>query len=127
MRRTITLVASLLLLCSAAMAQEVPRIEVFGGYSHLIANVNGTSFNLNGASVAVGENLNKWFGERWISPAIGLLKTDSGSTHRPLCYGPVLSYQERTEDNSVRSRARRPCARKRRLSRHLGGFAVTSV
>ena len=54
MHRTIKLVALLLFLCSTAIAQEVPRIEVFGGYSHLISNLNATSFNLNGATVGVG-------------------------------------------------------------------------
>jgi hypothetical protein len=94
MHRTIKLVALLLFLCSTAIAQEVPRIEVFGGYSHLIANVNATSFNLNGGTVAVSENLNRWFGgtldftSHWATEGGYKVNTQT------LMYGPVFSYRK---------------------------------
>jgi hypothetical protein len=94
MHRTIKLVALLLFLCSTAIAQEVPRIEVFGGYSHLIADVNGTSKNLNGVAVSVGENVNRWFGgtldftSHWGTE--GGYKVNA----QTLMYGPVFSYRK---------------------------------
>lgn len=93
MRLTTKLVGLLLFLSSTAMAQEVPRIEVFGGYSHLVANVNGTTSNVNGATLAVGENLNKWFGgtldftSHWGTQAGYRVNTQT------LMYGPVFSYR----------------------------------
>lgn len=64
MHKTTPLLALVLLFSSMAMAQEqnTPRAEIFGGYSHLVADVNGSSFNLNGVHVSAAENLNSWFG-----------------------------------------------------------------
>jgi hypothetical protein len=93
MRTTMKLVGLSLFVTATAMAQEVPRIEVFGGYSHLIANVNGTSSNFNGATLAVGENVNRWFGGtldftgHWGTQAGYRVNTQT------LMYGPVFSYR----------------------------------
>src|SRR5574337_1690531 len=48
----------------AAPAQDTPKVEVFGGYSFMRANVvvNGLTFNLHGGSGSVAYNLNNWFG-----------------------------------------------------------------
>lgn len=72
MRRTLRLLAivcaavfSLCVLPRAAKAQdEAPKLEVFGGYSFMRANVvvNGLTFNLNGGSGSVAYNVNNWFG-----------------------------------------------------------------
>jgi opacity protein-like surface antigen len=64
MHRIISLLALVLLFTGMAMAQDqnTPRVEIFGGYSHLVADVNGSSFNLNGAHVSATESLNSWFG-----------------------------------------------------------------
>src|SRR5436305_687467 len=91
--RRMTNLGLLLFLSSAAIAQEAPRIEVFGGYSHLVANVNGTTLNVNGASVSVGENVNKWFGgtldftTHWGTQAGFRVNTQT------LMYGPVFAYR----------------------------------
>jgi hypothetical protein len=73
MRRTmrflmISLVALLALgAAQSAHAQDAastPKIEIFGGYSYMNANivVSGTRFNLNGASGSVAYNVNNWLG-----------------------------------------------------------------
>jgi hypothetical protein len=94
MRRTIRpLGLSLFLLCSTAVAQEVPRIEVFGNYSHLVANVNGTSVNLNGWGVSVGENLNRWFGGTLDFSTHYATQAGFNVNTETLMYGPVVSYR----------------------------------
>jgi hypothetical protein len=93
MRTSIKCAGLLLILSSVAMAQETPRIEVFGGYSHLISNLNGTSMNVNGISVAVGENVNRWFGgtldftSHWGTQGGYRVNTQT------LMYGPVFTYR----------------------------------
>jgi hypothetical protein len=51
----------------SAHAQDTtstPKIEIFGGYSYMGANivVSGTRFNLNGASGSIAYNFNHWLG-----------------------------------------------------------------
>jgi hypothetical protein len=79
MRRTLRLLtfslAAVIALgpASAARAQSpsasqdstsTPKLEVFGGYSFMNANIviSGTRFSLNGASGSVAYNFNKWLG-----------------------------------------------------------------
>jgi hypothetical protein len=53
----------LLTLTSAAVAQDVPKAEVFGGYSYASADVLlGQRANLNGWNASAAVNLNRWFG-----------------------------------------------------------------
>jgi outer membrane protein with beta-barrel domain len=60
--------AALLALAAAqtvrAQDAPVPKIEIFGGYSYMNANiiVSGTRFNLNGASGSVAYNFKNWLG-----------------------------------------------------------------
>jgi hypothetical protein len=73
MRRTLQLLtmslAALFALgaAQAARAQDTtsaPRVEIFGGYSYMNANIviAGTRFGLNGASGSVAYNFNNWLG-----------------------------------------------------------------
>jgi hypothetical protein len=74
MRRTLQhltfILAAVIVLGAAAPrahAQDnatAPKIEIFGGYSYMNANivVSGTRFNLNGASGSVAYNVNNWIG-----------------------------------------------------------------
>ena len=58
-------VVFLFLLPLAAMAQDTPKAEVFGGYSYLRANVLprvGIDLNLNGWNGSVSGNVNDWLG-----------------------------------------------------------------
>jgi len=53
-----------LLAGAPAHAQDAPKIDLFGGYSYVHANVviTGTGINLNGGSASVAYNVNHWFG-----------------------------------------------------------------
>jgi hypothetical protein len=75
-------------------AQQTPKVEVFGGYSNLNANLNASSFNINGVNFSVAENLNSWFGGALdFSSHFGTengIKTNTQS----ITYGPVFSYRK---------------------------------
>lgn len=95
MRRFLALLP-LLLLPVSALAQETPRIELFGGYSNLAPNVRTFNYNLdfNGVDFSATENVNSWFGGTLdFSSHFGTengLKTNTES----LAYGPVFSYRK---------------------------------
>ncbi|MGA2987149.1 MAG: outer membrane beta-barrel protein [Terriglobia bacterium] len=92
--RRFLLLLPLLVMPGLALAQETPKVEVFGGYSNLNANMNASSFNLNGVNFSAAENLNSWFGGALdISSHFGTengLKTNTES----VAYGPVFSYRK---------------------------------
>jgi hypothetical protein len=76
------------------MAQQTPKVEMFGGYSNLEANLNGSKFNFSGLNISATENMNSWFGGAIdISSHWGTengLKTDMQTA----AYGPVFSYRK---------------------------------
>jgi hypothetical protein len=88
------LLAVVLFVSGAAAAQQTPKIEIFGGYSHLFADLNGTSYNLNGVHASAAENVNSWFG--------GVLDFSSsfGSNNgininaQSIMYGPRFTYRK---------------------------------
>ncbi len=101
MQKAGLLFALVLFFSVAAAAQETPKVEIFGGYSNLFANVNNsssnssyTSFNLNGVAVSAAENVNSWFG--------GVLdfSTNFGShagynvNAESIMYGPRFAYRK---------------------------------
>ncbi|HSY65161.1 MAG TPA: PDZ domain-containing protein [Terriglobales bacterium] len=54
-----------LLLCGLASAQDVPRAEIFGGYSYLNIDTNGLTTRQNvpyGANLSFTGNVNPWIG-----------------------------------------------------------------
>ena len=59
MRKLLLTVSFLLALPLVALAQDAPKVEVFGGYSYLNPH-NGD--DLNGWNASVTGNVNKWFG-----------------------------------------------------------------
>jgi hypothetical protein len=86
-----------------AHAQEslpAPKIEIFGGYSDMNANivVTGTRFNLNGASGSIAYNVNNWIG---IVGDFGVYDTgNAGGEGRSLTittyqFGPRISMRGR--------------------------------
>jgi opacity protein-like surface antigen len=92
--RRFLLLLPLLWLSTSAVAQETPKVEVFGGYSNLSANVNASSFNLNGFDTSVAENVNSWFGGALdFSAHFGTENGFSVNTES-LSYGPVFSYRK---------------------------------
>ncbi len=49
-----------LLMPLPALAQDFPRVELFGGYSYFRANPEG--INLNGWNASIAGNISSWFG-----------------------------------------------------------------
>lgn len=92
MRRFLILLP-LLILPVSAWADDVPKFEVFGGYSNFAANVNTSSFDMNGVNGSFQENLNSWFGgELDISGHFGTDNNFKVNTESAT-YGPVFSYR----------------------------------
>jgi hypothetical protein len=87
MRKLFTITFLFLLAASAAMAQEFPRVEAFGGYQY--TNLDGTS--VNGWNGAVTGNLNHWFGVT--GDFSGAYKSASGVDFRNYTYtfGPTIT------------------------------------
>jgi hypothetical protein len=78
----------------SAFAQQTPVVEVFGGYSNMTANVNTSSFDMNGVNFSVTENLNSWFGGALdISSHFGTENSFKVNT-QSLTYGPVFTYRK---------------------------------
>src|ERR1700735_707907 len=67
----------------SARAQDTPKVDLFGGYTYMRANVvaSGQGFNLNGGSGSAAYNLNSWLG----------LVADFGATHQGGVTGNGLS------------------------------------
>ncbi len=97
MRKALIFLA-LLILPVSALAQQTPKVEVFGGYSNLTPNIDvnnfSNNFNLSGFNVSVTENLNSWFGGVLdFSTHFGTeaaFKTNMQS----VMYGPVFAYRK---------------------------------
>jgi len=96
MKRIILCFSAILVLCAAAHAQEVPRVEVAGSFSFLDANLRGPgqSLHLSGGGGSVAENLNSWFGGRMEIHAFGGTVSGTSVTAQTYTYGPVFSYRK---------------------------------
>jgi opacity protein-like surface antigen len=94
MKRVILLLPAVLIFCVTAHAQDVPRVEIAGGYSFLDANVNGSSFHLNGGFGSATENLNSWIGGRLEINAFSGTASGTSVTAQTFTYGPVFSYRK---------------------------------
>ncbi len=86
---------ALVLFCSvAAAAQQTPKVELFGGYSYLLADLNGTSVNLDGFHVSAAENLNSWLGGVLdFSTHFGTRAGVNVNT-QSIMYGPRIAYRK---------------------------------
>lgn len=102
MNRLIWLIPVVLLTAFTARAQETTSAwEFSGGYSYMEANLNGSSFHMNGATISATENLNSWFGGRMEFNGYqgNEAQTASGTSTlysvsaQTLTYGPVFSYR----------------------------------
>jgi len=96
MRKFALIAAAVLGLCGSAFGQDVPRAEVFGGYSYLNVDTNGLSSrqNLNGWEAAVSGNFNKWFAVE--GDVAGYYKTIGSVSVRDYSYavGPRFEYRQ---------------------------------
>jgi len=63
MRNVVIVIGIMLCFCSSSRAQDVPRVEVFGGYSYVNFDTNGLSSrqSANGWEASVAGNFNRWF------------------------------------------------------------------
>ena len=93
MRPVIWLIPVILLLCMTTQAQETPAWEISGGYSYLRGDLSGSSFNLNGGTGSVTENLNSWFGGRLEVSAYHGNVSGTNVSAQTITYGPVFSYR----------------------------------
>jgi hypothetical protein len=95
MKRFIWLFPAVMVFCVMnARAQEVPKIEISGGYSYLDANLNGSHFDLNGGGGSLTENMNSWFGGRLEVNAYHGNEAGTVVSTQALTYGPVFSYRK---------------------------------
>lgn len=103
-RKSIVLAGLFLLLPAGAMAQDVPKAEVFGGYSYFNADRGG---NLNGWNASAAVNLNNWFGIAGdfsghygsdsfgtFIPGIGPATASVNGNLHLFTFGPVVSYHK---------------------------------
>ena len=97
MRKLLVLAALIVLASGAAMAQDHPKAELFGGYSYARVNpgqgVKGENFPAGWAASIAG-NLNDWFGV--VGDFSGHYKTISGvkvNLHT-YTFGPRISYRK---------------------------------
>jgi hypothetical protein len=69
--------------------------ELFGGFSYLRTNINNSnsSFNVEGGSGSISENLNDWFGGRFTFNAWRGTESPYNVTAETFMYGPVFSYR----------------------------------
>ena len=94
MRKPHRLILPLLFVPLTAIAQQTPEVEVFGGYSNLVANVSAPSFNLNGFDVSVAENVNSWFGGALDFTSHFGTEAGNKVNTQTVTYGPVFSYRK---------------------------------
>ncbi len=96
MRKFALVVGAVLGLCGSAFGQDVPRAEVFGGYSYLNIDTNGLSSrqSANGWEAAISGNFNNWFGVE--GDVAGYYKTIAGVSVRDYSYagGPRFNYRQ---------------------------------
>ncbi len=103
MNRVMLLCAVIFVTCATrAQAQDVPRVELSGGYSYLDGSINSSKFHLNGGFGSVTENMNSWFGGRVeFFDHYGTARNRNGSGQtvtsnvglQTITYGPVLAYR----------------------------------
>jgi len=98
----VCLLALVSLFGAAAQAQDVPKFDVFAGYSYVRANpaTSGIdSFSMNGGSASIAYNANHWFSA--VADFGGyhtdnILGTGVDGTLSTYLFGPRLSYRHQS-------------------------------
>jgi hypothetical protein len=95
MKKVMWIIPAILLLTITARAQEAatPAWEISSGFSYLKADINGSSFHLNGATTSATQNLNDWFGGRLEISAYHGNEAGRTVSAQTITYGPVFSYR----------------------------------
>ena len=97
MKRSLLLLPLIFIFGARVQAQEVPQVEISGGYSFLDANLggpNGSNFHLPGAGTSATENFNNWFGGRLEFNAFSGTLSGTTVTAQTYTYGPVFAYRK---------------------------------
>lgn len=83
----------LLFLAISAVAQDYPRVEVFGGYSYVHSNFAGTGLNFNGGSGSIAVNVTQVIG--LVGDFGGYHNNTSGVSTNNFTYlfGPKFAYR----------------------------------
>lgn len=91
MRKIVVVTIALALFPFLIVAQETPKVEVFGGYQFTHIGSSGADENLNGWNASVTGNFNKYFGVA--ADFSGSYKTIAGVDVKAYTYtfGPVVS------------------------------------
>jgi hypothetical protein len=96
MRTTLVLAGLLLLLPGSAVAQETPKVEVFGGYSYLRANPRGgfIGSNADGWNASGAWNWNKRLGLK-ADVAGHYCCTNQGQRMHDFLFGPQVNFRRK--------------------------------
>jgi opacity protein-like surface antigen len=94
MKKLFLLIGVALLSSLSAVAQEMPRTEVFGGYSYFHPNGGG---GLHGWNGSVDVNLNKWLGV--VADFSGYYGSSSTSVSTAIIGPPGLSVEASADSN----------------------------
>lgn len=91
MRKIAFLAALFALFPLLAVAEETPKVEVFGGYQYTRLNIDSTGLSFNGWNASVTGNFNKYLGVA--ADFSGAYKSESGASLNIYSYtfGPVVS------------------------------------
>lgn len=84
----------LLFLSLPAMARDIPRVELFGGYSYERADISSMDLAMRGWNASITENVNNWFG--------GVVEFSGHYAHpagtkvnvHSFMFGPVFSFRK---------------------------------
>lgn len=93
MSKSVWLFWLFLVLTISAVAQDYPKVEVFGGYSYLHSSFAGTGLNFNGGSGSITANVTGVFG---VTGDFGIYHNDtSGVSTNNFTYlfGPKFAYR----------------------------------
>ena len=94
MQKAGSLLALVLFFSVAVAAQQTPKVEVFAGYSHFLADLNDTSFNLDGVHVSAAENLNSWLGGVLDFSTHYGTRAGVNVNTQSIMYGPRFAYRK---------------------------------
>jgi hypothetical protein len=97
MKRFCWIVVALLSASGCLLAQEVPKVEIFGGYSFVRASVNNsTTLNVNGWNASATGNINRLLGITVdFSQQFGTSSSPADYEFRSFLVGPQFSYRKR--------------------------------
>jgi len=98
-RVVVSLFALLFIFGAAVHAQDVPKVDIFAGYSYVRANpdtAGARSFNLNGGNASIAYNANSWLSG--VADFGGytngnILNSNVSGTLSTYLFGPRVSYR----------------------------------